>query len=1154
MPSPIRLLHLEDSPRDAELILDWLKADGLDCEIVLADNRQTFESALEQGGFDLILCDNNLPDYDGRAALAQVRAKQPDTPFIFISGTMDEEVAVEYLKNGATDYILKEHLTRLGAAVRRALADAAKASELRRAEEAMWESESKYRQLVEGLADAALLAHEQTGRILDINPQAALLLGRTRAEILGTQIEAAHTQETVGDFRQWLLQTRQEPKCDPSWDGEIVRADGQRVPVRVTAAPLIFHHRHLTLFLYRDLTELKQIEDELLRRKLPDAAERANGSLRILHLEDNPRDAEIVADLLAAGGGRYEMILAENRKQFEDALEKTGFELILCDYSLPDFDGLSALKMVREKYPETPVIIISGMIDPSEAVECLKTGAADYLFKERLDRLSSAVHNALTAAAEHRQRLQAEHRLAASESRLRTIFEAEPECVHLLAADCTILEMNPAGLQMIEADSIEQVIGRSALEMVLPEYRAAFEDMVERVLRGESRALDFEIHGMKGGHLWLETRAVPMRDAQGGVASLLGVSRDVTERKQTEEALRASEERFRELFEHSPDAIFVESPDGVVLDVNFAGCQLHGLTHGQLVGRNVLDLVPVSERESVSRDFLKLAKGEITKMEGFSWTAEGRTVPVEITSKQIVFSGKPAVLIHVRDIAARKQAEAALKLNEFSVQHASLPTLWIARDARLLRVNRAACDLLGYTEAELLNKSIPDINPDFTVERWPSHWQELRELQRMCFETRQRHKDGRIIPVEVDLNWFEFEGTEYNFAFVRDLTERKKQERLALRSQRMESIGTLAGGIAHDLNNALAPIMMSGELLRMEYPSESKILNAIQASAQHAADMVRQLLAFAKGAEGESVSVQPTRLIRELENLMRGSFPKNIKLVVKFDPQLPAVMGDATQLHQVLLNLCVNARDAMPHGGTLTLEATSREVDAAYASSMPDAKPGKYVALRVRDTGAGIPPEIQDRIFDPFFTTKDPDRGTGLGLSTVLGIVKGHDGFMYVYSQPGQGSTFTAYVPVDPAGIGSELTSGVPEKFQGQGETILFVDDEAVVRSVARAVLQLLNFSPLIAIDGADGLMLAAQHRTEIRAIITDLHMPRMDGLEFVREVRRLLPEIPIAVASGFLDDDVADEFKVLGATGRLDKPFTQAQLAETLKSLLAPK
>jgi CheY-like chemotaxis protein len=288
--------------------------------------------------------------------------------------------------------------------------------------------------------------------------------------------------------------------------------------------------------------------------------------------------------------------------------------------------------------------------------------------------------------------------------------------------------------------------------------------------------------------------------------------------------------------------------------------------------------------------------------------------------------------------------------------------------------------------------------------------------------------------------------------------------------------------------------------------------------------------------------------------LMTGSFPKNIRLVVKCAPELPTVLGDATQLHQILLNLCVNARDAMPDGGTLTLEAQHAEVDAAFASSVPDARPGQYLALRVQDTGTGIPQEIIDRIFDPFFTTKSPDKGTGLGLSTVLGIVKSHGGFLQVASQPGQGSTFTAYLPAADAGSDTERAAKAAVEFRGVGETILFVDDEAGVREVACAVLQRLNFKPLTATDGVNGLMLAAQHKAELRAIVTDLHMPHMDGLAFVRVLRQMLPDIPIVLASGRLDDAAAGGFKALGVTSRLDKPFTENQLAEALKNVLAPK
>ncbi|WP_395732780.1 PAS domain S-box protein [Prosthecobacter sp.] len=388
----------------------------------------------------------------------------------------------------------------------------------------------------------------------------------------------------------------------------------------------------------------------------------------------------------------------------------------------------------------------------------------------------------------------------------------------------------------------------------------------------------------------------------------------------------------------------------------------------------------------------------------------------------------------------------------------------------------------------------------------------------------------------------------------RNLAERKNMESLALRSQRMEAIGTLSGGVAHDLNNALAPILMGVELLKMRCPQESQILDMFEASARRGAEMVRQLLTFAKGAEGERVLLQVAHLVREMEKLMQSSFPKNIQLVVTSATELPAVLGDTTQLHQVLLNLCVNARDAMPTGGTLTLEAQPLVVDEAFASSVPDARPGSYVALRVHDTGTGIPKEILERIFDPFFTTKSPDKGTGLGLSTVMGIVKSHGGFLQASSQPGLGSTFTACLPASVAEGGVPFAPAAAVSCRGQGETILLVDDEAAVREMAGVVLQRLNFNPVTATDGADGLQLAMRHKAGLRAIITDLHMPHMDGLAFVRVLRLLLPDIPVVVASGRMEDPQAAEMKALGVTHRLDKPFTEGQLAEVLHEILSPK
>ncbi len=384
-----------------------------------------------------------------------------------------------------------------------------------------------------------------------------------------------------------------------------------------------------------------------------------------------------------------------------------------------------------------------------------------------------------------------------------------------------------------------------------------------------------------------------------------------------------------------------------------------------------------------------------------------------------------------------------------------------------------------------------------------------------------------------------------------DLTEKKQFEAQYLRTQRLESIGTLASGVAHDLNNALAPILMGTELLRAQYPQETKMIDIMGTCAQRGADMVRQLLTFAKGAGGGRILLQPLRPLKEMEKLIKGAFPGNILLQTSYAKNLQTILGDTTQLHQVLLNLCVNARDAMPNGGTLTLEAENVELDAAGAVAVPNAKPGHYVVWRVKDSGTGIPPEILTRIFEPFFTTKGPEKGTGLGLSSVFVIVKSHGGAVQVYSTPGEGTSFSVYLPADTGNPAPETDQRMNRSFRGNGELILVVDDEAAVCQVIRAILIAMNFHVVTARNGMEALIQVGEHREELRAVITDLHMPHMDGLTLVRTLKRVLPRAVIIVTSGRLDEREASEVQALGVSGRLDKPFTQEKLVELLGAAL---
>lgn len=470
---------------------------------------------------------------------------------------------------------------------------------------------------------------------------------------------------------------------------------------------------------------------------------------------------------------------------------------------------------------------------------------------------------------------------------------------------------------------------------------------------------------------------------------------------------------------------------------------------------------------------------------------------------------------------------------------------------KFLFVNDGAVRQLGYTREELLRLTPLDIAPRLDE---PTLRARLAEIQRSGGRstnplTTHRRKDGTEFPVEVNVRFLAPENEPARFiAIARDITERRQSERVAQRSQRLEAIGTLAGGVAHDLNNALTPIMMAIESLRETAPDEGKLLDVLESSARRASSMVRSLLTFAKGAEGKHLPLHAAQLLEEIEKIARSTFPKNIRVETEIAPSLPPVRGDATQLHQVLLNLAVNARDAMPAGGVLRLEAQHAHLDENAAKAIPDGRAGHFVVLRVVDTGTGIPPNILDRIFDPFFTTKGPDQGTGLGLSIAVGIVKGHRGFLHAQSTTGRGSSFCAYLPAAPfrseEGVGGESRAEAKR-------TLLFVDDEPAIRTLAELVFPRLGISVVACAGGRDALARLAQLGDRVAGVVTDLHMPDMDGLSLIRSLRSASPDLRIALISGRLEEDVVEQLRALGVVHQLRKPFSQGEVAAFLSRFL---
>lgn len=382
--------------------------------------------------------------------------------------------------------------------------------------------------------------------------------------------------------------------------------------------------------------------------------------------------------------------------------------------------------------------------------------------------------------------------------------------------------------------------------------------------------------------------------------------------------------------------------------------------------------------------------------------------------------------------------------------------------------------------------------------------------------------------------------------------EKRVEERTAqlLRAQRLETIGVLAGGIAHDLNNVLTPLTMGLPFLerRILHPADRSLLEGMKSSVGHAADMVRQILTFARGAEGDHRPVNLASLIGELVKLARHSFPKSIEIQTQTEPSLPRVMGDATQLYQVLMNLAVNACDAMGSGGTLSIAAESFLVDEHFAGMQPGATPGSYVVVRVRDTGTGIAPEIFEKIFDPFFTTKQPGHGTGLGLPTSMGIVRRHGGFMTVANAPTHGSEFAVYLPVaERAEVAPPSKKAVPD---GSGELVLVVDDEAFIREVTKATLETHGYRVLTAADGAEAIAALGQPGADVRAAVVDMVMPVMDGPATVSALQKHNPAIAvIAVSGSAAAENMAHQ--LAGIRAFLRKPFTSDALLTTLAQVV---
>jgi len=775
---------------------------------------------------------------------------------------------------------------------------------------------------------------------------------------------------------------------------------------------------------------------------------------------------------------------------------------------------------------------------------------------------------------------------ARERTRLRFIFDVSPMGISFMYVDhegTRSLIINDAYLRISGIDRTEAYAEDIAKRITHPDDWPRQEALNKELEAGRIQhySIDKRYVHKDGSIVWalLYRRSWKYED---GTTETLHLGLDITERKHAEEALRRSEEKLNITLNSIGDGVMATDLEGRITRLNPIAEVLTGWSDAEARGKLVGEVFHIVNEETGAPvpnpvdQVLSTGMNHELANHTVLISRQGKHCPIADSAAPIR-DGQGAIIgvvLVFRDATIERTTKERLtganKALEQTVEartteiHQALATLDAMADAAfiidpktfvLTYVNRAACRQSGCDRNELIGHGLTAIDSSLTEEECQRMLKPLvmGELSALVVSRKIQRKDATELAVELSVQYISSqEGLHWLIAISRDVSERQKTERLALRSQRLEALGTLAGGVAHDLNNALSPILMGGGMLREKYPDDCEMIDAILASAKRGADMVHQLITFAKGSEGKLTKVVPSVLLEEMLHIAGAVFPKNIHITTLCPPDLPPLMADPTQLHQVLLNLCVNARDAMPNGGVLTIGARHLQLGEKEAASIPDAKPGAYIEFMVKDTGTGIPPQILDRIFDPFFTSKAPDKGTGLGLSTVIGIAKGHGGFVHVWSRPGEGSQFYVGIPISEILPLAENGNDSGQPYQGRGQLVLFVDDELPIREMAELLMRRMNLRPLFATDGAEGLIRMAEHRQDLSAIVTDLHMPHLDGISFVKTIRRMRPDIPIALVSGRLDDSDRNKCQEQNIHSFLEKPFTEAQFTDLMRKLLS--